>query len=90
MYIRSKSCKVIFTPCLFQQITRKLDMRLSKQLESQSQSHFTADSQSVCLGVEATLWTSDQILLPFQEFGSGICCPLCGAPSLTTGRVCPL
>jgi hypothetical protein len=33
-------------------------------------------SQSVCLGVEPTLWTSDQILLPFQEFGSGICCPV--------------
>jgi hypothetical protein len=24
----------------------------------------------------------DQILLPFQEFESGICCPVCGAPSL--------
>jgi hypothetical protein len=33
-------------------------------------------SQSVCLGVEPTLWTFDQILLPFQEFGSGICCPV--------------
>jgi hypothetical protein len=44
-------------------------------LANQSQSHFTADSQSVlCLGVEPTLWTFDQILLPFQEFGSGICC----------------
>jgi hypothetical protein len=36
-----------------------------------SQSHFTADSQSVnqsiCLGVELNLWTFDQILLPFQE-----------------------
>jgi hypothetical protein len=31
----------------------------------QSQSHFTADSQSVCLGVESILWTFDQILLPF-------------------------
>jgi hypothetical protein len=31
-------------------------------------------SQSVCLGVEPTLWTFDQILLPFYEFGSGICC----------------
>jgi hypothetical protein len=41
-----------------------------------SQSHFTADSQSVCLGVEPTLWTLHQILLPFQEFGSGICCPV--------------
>jgi hypothetical protein len=45
-------------------------------LESQSQSHFTADSQSVCLGFEPTLWTFDQILLPFEEFGSGISCPV--------------
>jgi hypothetical protein len=35
-----------------------------------------ADSQSVSLGVEPTLWTFDQILLPFQEFVSGICCPV--------------
>jgi hypothetical protein len=41
-----------------------------------SQSHFTAGSQSVCLGVEPTLWTFQQILLPFQEFASGICCPV--------------
>jgi hypothetical protein len=34
---------------------------------SQNQSHFTADSQSVCLGVEPTLWTFDQILLPFHH-----------------------
>jgi hypothetical protein len=53
-------------------------------------SHFTADSQSVYLGVESTLWMFDQILLPFQEFGSGICCPVCGAPSLTRDRVCLL
>jgi hypothetical protein len=33
------------------------------------QSHFTADSQSVSLGVEPTLWTFDQILLPFQVLG---------------------
>jgi hypothetical protein len=33
-------------------------------------------SQSVCLDVEPTLWTFDQILLPFQEFGSGIFCLL--------------
>jgi hypothetical protein len=33
-----------------------------------------ADSQSVCLGVEPTLWSFDQILLPSQEFGSRICC----------------
>jgi hypothetical protein len=44
--------------------------------ETQSQNHFMADSESVCLGVEPTLWTNDQILLPFQEFGSGICCPV--------------
>jgi hypothetical protein len=31
-------------------------------------------SQSVCLGVEPTLWTFDQVLLPFQETWSGICC----------------
>jgi hypothetical protein len=33
-------------------------------------------SESVCLGVEPTLRTFDQILLPFQKFGSGVCCPL--------------
>jgi hypothetical protein len=43
---------------------------------SQGQSHFTADSQSVCLGFEPTLWTFHQILLPFQELESGICCPV--------------
>jgi hypothetical protein len=108
-------------------------------------------SQSVCLGVEPIMWTFDQILLPFQEFGLEFVllslwralfdekrvCPrvsfvseseslygwqsvsqswcrahfvdvwpdiasfsglwiwnllscLCGAPSLTRGRVCPL
>jgi hypothetical protein len=57
---------------------------------SESQSHFTSESQSVCLGVEPTLWTFYQILLPYHEFGSGICCPVSGAPSLTRGRVCPL
>jgi hypothetical protein len=48
--------------------------------QSQSESHFTADiqsvSQSICLGVEPTLWTFDQILRPFQVFGYGICCPV--------------
>jgi hypothetical protein len=34
--------------------------------------------QSVRLGVEPILWTFDQILLPFQEFRSGICCPVSG------------
>jgi hypothetical protein len=33
-------------------------------------------SQSVRLGVEPTLRTFDQMLLPFQEFGSSICCPV--------------
>jgi hypothetical protein len=33
-------------------------------------------SQSVCLGVESTLWTFGQILRPFQVFGSEICCPV--------------
>jgi hypothetical protein len=42
----------------------------------QSPSDFTADSQSVFLGAEPTLWTIDQILLLFQEFGSWICCPV--------------
>jgi hypothetical protein len=32
------------------------------------------DSRSVSLGVEPTLWTFDQILLPFQVFGFKICC----------------
>jgi hypothetical protein len=34
-------------------------------------------SRSVCLGVEPTLWTFDQILLPSQLFGSEICCLVC-------------
>jgi hypothetical protein len=33
-------------------------------------------SQWVFLGVEPTLWAFDQILLPFQVIGSGICCPV--------------
>jgi hypothetical protein len=41
-----------------------------------SQSYFTTDSLSICLGIEPTLWTFDQTLLPFQESGSGICCPV--------------
>jgi hypothetical protein len=49
---------------------------MSHSQNIQSQSHFTADSQSVCLGVKPTLWMFDQILLPFQKFGSGICCPM--------------
>jgi hypothetical protein len=49
---------------------------LLTSMSIQSQSHFTAESQSVCLGVEPTLWTFDQILLLFQEFGSGTCCPV--------------
>jgi hypothetical protein len=39
-----------------------------------SRCHFMADSQSVCLGVEPTLWMFGQVLLPFQVFGSEICC----------------
>jgi hypothetical protein len=37
--------------------------------ESRSESHFTAASQSVCLGVKPTWWTFDQILLPFKSLG---------------------
>jgi hypothetical protein len=39
-----------------------------------------ADSQSVCFGIEPTLWTFDQMLLPFQVLGSGICCPVSLGP----------
>jgi hypothetical protein len=42
---------------------------------------------TVCLGVEPTLWTFAQILLPFQEVGSGICCPASvGSPLLRERR----
>jgi hypothetical protein len=48
-----------------------------------------ANSQSVSMScVEPSLWTFEQTLLPFQEFGSAICCPVCvvqtglGAPSV--------
>jgi hypothetical protein len=44
--------------------------------ESESLYGWQSVNQSVCLGVEPTLWTFDQILLPFQEFGSRICCPV--------------
>jgi hypothetical protein len=37
-------------------------------LESESESLY--GWQSVCFGVEPTFWTFDQILLPFQVFGS--------------------
>jgi hypothetical protein len=40
--------------------------------ESESLYGWQSVSRSVCLGVEPTLWTFDQILLPFQESGSGI------------------
>jgi hypothetical protein len=33
-------------------------------------------SQLSCLSVEPTLWKFHQILLRFQEFESGICCPV--------------
>jgi hypothetical protein len=58
--------------------------------QSQSQSHFTAHSQSLGLGVEPILWTFDQILFLFQECGSNLLPCLCGVSSLTRGRVCPL
>jgi hypothetical protein len=47
-----------------------------------------AVSQSVCLGVEPTLWTFGQILLPFQELASGICCPLSAGGALSEERPC--
>jgi hypothetical protein len=43
--------------------------------DSESLYGWQSVSQSVCL-VEPTLWTFDQTLLPFQEFRSGICCPV--------------
>jgi hypothetical protein len=50
--------------------------------------------QSVSLGVEPTLWTFHEILLPFQEFVSGICCPFSvGLPlwgEAGSVLVCPL
>jgi hypothetical protein len=36
---------------------------------AQSQGHFTAVSQSLRLGIEPTLWTFNQILLPLLELG---------------------
>jgi hypothetical protein len=57
----------------------------------QSQGHFTADSRSVCLGVEPTSWTFEHILLPFQRVWVwNLLSCLCGAPSLTRSQVCPL
>jgi hypothetical protein len=49
--------------------------------QSQSQSHITTDSQSVCLDVESKSGTFD------QSFFSKLQSCLCGAPSLTRGRV---
>jgi hypothetical protein len=40
-----------------------------------------ASIQSVCLGVEPTLWTFDQILLSFQEFLKCVVLSLWGALS---------
>jgi hypothetical protein len=37
-------------------------------------------SKPVSLSVEPILWTFDQILLPFQEFGSEICPVSVGRP----------
>jgi hypothetical protein len=55
--------------------------------QSQSQSHITTDGQSVCLGVKSNLG-----LLTRDIFfsGSKLRSCLCGASSLTRGRVCHL
>jgi hypothetical protein len=44
-----------------------------QESESESVTLRLTVSRSVCLVFEPTLWTFDQILVPFQEFGSGIC-----------------
>jgi hypothetical protein len=46
-------------------------------LTSESESLYGRQSvsQSICLVVAPILSTFDQIVLPFQEFSSGICCP---------------
>jgi hypothetical protein len=41
--------------------------------------------QSVCLGIEPTLWTFDHIFRPFQVFGS----EMSGFPSYTPGHWVP-
>jgi hypothetical protein len=54
--------------------------------QSQSQSHVTTDGQSVCPGVKFTL----EIVTRYYFFVWKLLCCLCGAPSLTRGRVCLL
>jgi hypothetical protein len=44
-------------------------------------------SQSVSLGVEPTLWTFDQILLPFEEFVSGMVSCQRGHPTKTRKQI---
>jgi hypothetical protein len=57
------------------------------RVESQSQSHFTTDSQSVCLSwCRAPSGAHDQMFILVWKLQS---CPY-GAPSLTRGRVCHL
>jgi hypothetical protein len=53
-----------------------LDEQSDRELLHAELESLTADSQSVCLGVEPTLWTFDQTLLPFQELESVICWPV--------------
>jgi hypothetical protein len=56
-------------------------------LKSQSQSHVTTDGQSVSMSwCQVHSETCDQILFSVWNL---LCC-LCGAPSLTRGRVCLL
>jgi hypothetical protein len=56
--------------------------------QSQSQSHVTTDDQSVCRGVKFTLELVTRYCF-LSESWKLLCC-LCGAPSLTRGRVCLL
>jgi hypothetical protein len=64
---------VFFCTCLFL-VVFLLACDCSLQSESESLYGWQSVSQSVCLSVEPTLWTFDQILLPFQVFGSEMCC----------------
>jgi hypothetical protein len=57
--------------------------------ESESLYGWQSVSQSVCLGVEPTLWTFDQIASFSSVWVWHLLSCLCGAPSLTRGRVCP-
>jgi hypothetical protein len=62
---------VLCCPCGAPSLTRG---RVCPCVSFVSESESLYGWQSVCLGVEPPLWTYDQILLPFQVFGSGICC----------------